>query len=107
MAHAVAEQVLTPRFEWRARRANGAPERGIMEAANHAGVVRELHRQGFAIVSIALTDIDAKPVARANHNDRSLSSRFSKDEVLSLCTQLSVMMKTGVSLIEGLETYES
>ena len=105
MAHAVAEQVLTPRFEWRARRANGAPERGIMEAANHAGVVRELHRQGFAIVSIALTDIDAKPVARANHNDRSLSSRFSKDEVLSLCTQLSVMMKTGVSLIEGLETY--
>ena len=105
MAHAVAEQVLTPRFEWRARRTDGAPERGVMEAANHAGVVRELHRQGLVVVSIALTEIDAKPTERANHGDRSLSNRFRRDEVLSLCTQLSVMMKTGVSLIEGLETY--
>ncbi len=107
MALAVAEPTcsINPRFEWRARRADGAPERGIMEAANHAGVVRELHRQGLAIVSIVLTNVDAKPVERANPADRSLSSRFSRDEVLSLCTQLSVMMKTGVSLVEGLETY--
>ncbi|MSR44664.1 MAG: type II secretion system F family protein [Phycisphaerales bacterium] len=105
MALAVAEQSLIPRFEWRARRADGAPQRGIMEASNHAGVVRELHRQGLAVISIALAELDAKPVARATPGDRSLSSRFSKDEVLSLCTQLSVMMKTGVSLVEGLETY--
>ena len=109
MALAVAENPTSfatqPRFEWRARRANGAPERGIMEASNHAGVVRELHRQGLSIISIVLADLDSKPVARATPADRSLSSRFKRDEVLSLCTQLSVMMKTGVSLVEGLETY--
>jgi len=105
MEPAVAEQVLTPRFEWRARRADGAPERGIIEARNHSAVVRELSRQGLSVISIARTDIDAKPVQRATPGNRSLSARFSRDEVLSLCTQLSVMMKTGVSLIEGLETY--
>ncbi|MSQ89956.1 MAG: type II secretion system F family protein [Phycisphaerales bacterium] len=105
MALAVAEQLVTPRFDWRARRADGAPLRGVMECANHAGVVRELHRQGLAVISIARAALDAKPVARATPGDRSLSARFKRDEVLSLCTQLSVMMKTGVSLVEGLETY--
>lgn len=105
MALAVADNQLTPRFEWRARRSDGTADRGVMESANHAGVVRELHRQGMAVISISLADIDAKPVARADPKDRSLSRRFTRDEVLSLCTQLSVMMKTGVSLVEGLDTY--
>ncbi len=105
MALAVADNQLTPRFEWRARRSDGTADRGIMESASHAGVVRELHRQGMAVISISLADIDAKPVARADPKDRSLSRRFTRDEVLSLCTQLSVMMKTGVSLVEGLDTY--
>ncbi len=105
MALAVTENQTTPRFEWRARRTDGTADRGIMESANHAGVVRELHRQGMAVISISLADLDAKPVARADPSDRSLSRRFTRDEVLSLCTQLSVMMKTGVSLVEGLDTY--
>lgn len=107
MALAVADNQLIPRFEWRARRSDGTADRGIMESANHVGVVRELHRQGMAVISIVLADIDAKPVARADPKDRSLSRRFTRDEVLSLCTQLSVMMKTGVSLVEGLDTYAS
>lgn len=105
MVPAAADALVIPRFEWRARRSDGTSERGIMESDSHSGVVRELHRQGLAIISISLTDADAKPQERAKHGDRALSRRFSRDEVLSLCTQLSVMMKTGVSLIEGLETY--
>ncbi len=107
MALAVTETKITPRFEWRARRSDGTADRGIMESQSHAGVVRELHRQGLAVISISLAAMDAKPVTRADPKDRSLSRRFTRDEVLSLCTQLSVMMKTGVSLVEGLDTYAS
>ncbi len=107
MALAVTETKITPRFEWRARRSDGTADRGIMESPSHAGVVRELHRQGMAVISISLAALDAKPVTRADPKDRSLSRRFTRDEVLSLCTQLSVMMKTGVSLVEGLDTYAS
>ncbi|MSR28684.1 MAG: type II secretion system F family protein [Phycisphaerales bacterium] len=105
MVPAVAELPLTKRFEWRARRSDGSQHRGIMESETYAGVVRELRHQGLSAVSVALTDLDAKPLERATPGDRGLSARFKRDEVLSLCTQLSVMMKTGVSLVEGLETY--
>ncbi len=105
MVPAVAEFPATRRFEWRARRSDGSQQRGIMEADSHAEVVRELRRQEMAVVSIALTAADAKPEQRANPGDRGLSAKFKRDEVLALCTQLSVMMKTGVSLVEGLETY--
>ena len=107
MALAVTENNIIPRFEWRARRSDGTPDRGVMEADTHAGVVRELHRQGLAVISISLAALDTKPVVRADPKDRSLSRRFTRDEVLSLCSQLSVMMKTGVSLVEGLDTYAS
>lgn len=102
---AVAETALAQRYEWRARRNDGSQQRGIMESASHAAVVRELRRQGLAVVDVSLTDADATLQERATPGDKSLSARFKRDEVLALCTQLSVMMKTGVSLVEGLETY--
>lgn len=102
---AVAEAALAHRYEWRARRNDGSQQRGIMESASHAAVVRELRRQGLAVVDVSLTDADATLQERATPGDKSLSARFKRDEVLALCTQLSVMMKTGVSLVEGLETY--
>ena len=76
-----------------------------MEADSHGEVVRELRRQSLAVVSIELTDLDASLEVRATPGDRGLSAKFNRDEVLALCTQLSVMMKTGVSLVEGLDTY--
>ncbi len=105
MVPAVAEAPIPQRYEWRARRTDGSQQRGVMESESHGEVVRELRRQGMAVVSISLTDADAAPQERATPGDKGLSSRFKRDEVLALCTQLSVMMKTGVSLVEGLETY--
>ena len=55
MALAVADNQLTPRFEWRARRSDGTADRGIMESASHAGVVRELivaAAQNFSAVTV-------------------------------------------------------
>ncbi len=93
------------KFSYRARRSNGELVRGVVEAASHATAVRELRRQGMTVLSVELTDSAAPVGVTATRSPRRLSAGFSKDDVVALCQQLAVMLKTGVPLAEGLQTF--
>ena len=96
------------KFTYRARRAEGGDMvRGVVEAVDHAAAVRELRRQGLAILSVELGDIEA---AVGQESDpvrlrRRLARAMGKDDVVSFCQQLAVMLRTGVPLAESLETF--
>ncbi|MBX3354515.1 MAG: type II secretion system F family protein [Phycisphaeraceae bacterium] len=92
------------KFGYRARKGADVV-RGVVEAASHAAAVRELRRQGLVVLAVELTNADAPVgVALAGSVNR-LSAGFSKDDVVSLCQQLAVMLKTGVPLAEALKTF--
>ena len=96
------------KFVYRARRAEGGDlVRGVVEAPDHAAAVKELRRQGLAILSVDLGDLAAsvgqeQDPARLR---RRLSRSMRKDDVVSFCQQLAVMLRTGVPLAEALDTY--
>jgi type IV pilus assembly protein PilC len=96
------------KFAYRARRPdNGGVTRGIIEAEDHHAAVRELRRQGLAILSVELSSSDAR-VGEENDPQRlrnRLSRSMRKDDVVSLCQQLSIMLRTGVPLAESLDVY--
>ena len=98
----------TRKFTYRARRSEGgALVKGVVEAHDHAAAVRELRHQGLAILSVELGDMAA---AVGQESDparlrRRLSKAMSKDDVVSFCQQLAVMLRTGVPLAESLDTY--
>lgn len=100
--------VPTRKFLYRARRSEGgALVKGVVEAQDHAAAVRELRHQGLAILSVELGDI-AAPVGQESDPARlrrRLSRAMSKDDVVSFCQQLAVMLRTGVPLAESLDTY--
>jgi type IV pilus assembly protein PilC len=69
--------------------------------------VRELRRQGLAILSVELGDLGS---AVGQESDpvrlrKRLSRAMGKDDVVSFCQQLAVMLRTGVPLAESLETF--
>ena len=81
--------------------------RGVVEAVDHASAVRELRRQGLAILSVELGDLGS---AVGQESDpvrlrKRLSRAMGKDDVVSFCQQLAVMLRTGVPLAESLETF--
>lgn len=96
------------KFTYRARRSEGGDMvRGVVEAADHASAVRELRRQGLAILSVELGDLGS---AVGQETDpvrlrKRLSRAMGKDDVVSFCQQLAVMLRTGVPLAESLETF--
>lgn len=96
------------KFTYRARRSEGGDMvRGVVEAVDHASAVRELRRQGLAILSVELGDIEA---AVGQESDpvrlrRRLARAMGKDDVVGFCQQLAVMLRTGVPLAESLETF--
>jgi type IV pilus assembly protein PilC len=96
------------KFTYRARRSEGGDMvRGVVEAADHASAVRELRRQGLAILSVELGDLEA---AVGQESDpvrlrKRLARAMGKDDVVSFCQQLAVMLRTGVPLAESLETF--
>ncbi|MBM4113428.1 MAG: type II secretion system F family protein [Phycisphaerae bacterium] len=92
------------RFGYRAKR--GAEViRGVLEAPSHAHAVRELRRQGLVVLSVDLTDSDAPLGVALGASVNRLSAGFKKDDVVALCQQLAVMLKTGVPLAEALKTF--
>ena len=96
------------KFNYRARRAEGGElVRGVLEAADHASAVRELRRQGLAILSVDLGDIEAAvgPETDPERRRRRLARAMSRDDVVAFCQQLAVMLRTGVPLAEALETF--
>ena len=96
------------KFTYRARRSEGGDMvRGVVEAVDHASAVRELRRQGLAILSVELGAIES---AVGQESDpvrlrKRLSRAMGKDDVVSFCQQLAVMLRTGVPLAESLETF--
>jgi type II secretory pathway component PulF len=96
------------KFNYRARRSEGGDMvRGVVEAVDHASAVRELRRQGLAILSVELGDLEA---AVGQESDpvrlrKRLARAMGKDDVVSFCQQLAVMLRTGVPLAESLETF--
>lgn len=96
------------KFTYRARRSEGGDMvRGVVEAVDHASAVRELRRQGLAILSVELGDLGS---AVGQETDpvrlrKRLSRAMGKDDVVSFCQQLAVMLRTGVPLAESLETF--
>ncbi len=93
------------RYSWKGRRSDGIPASGFSDAASHAAVVRELRRDGITVVSVELAALDAHVEGEVRPGDRMLSSKFKGDDVLAMCSQLSVMMRTGVTLTEALDTF--
>ncbi len=92
------------RFAYRAKR--GAETiRGVLEAPSHGHAVRELRRQGLVVISVDLTDSDAPLGVALGASVNRLSAGFRKDDVVALCQQLAVMLKTGVPLAEALKTF--
>ena len=96
------------KFTYRARRSEGGDMvRGVVEAVDHASAVRELRRQGLAILSVELGDLGS---AVGQESDpvrlrKRLSRAMGKDDVVCFCQQLAVMLRTGVPLAESLETF--
>ena len=102
----VAESVR--KWTYRARRAEGGEMvRGIVEASDHGSAVRELRRQGLAILSVELGDLAAPVGAEADplRRRRRLARAMKRDDVVAFCQQLAVMLRTGVPLAEALETF--
>jgi len=93
------------RYAWKGRRSDGIPATGFTDGTSHASVVRELRRDGITVVSVELAALDAQADGEVRAGDRALSSKFRSEDVLAMCSQLSVMMRTGVTLTEALDTF--
>jgi len=92
------------KFGYRARKGNDVV-RGVIEAPSHGAAVRELRRQGLVVLSVELTNADAPVGIALGGSVNRLSAGFRKDDVVAMCQQLAVMLKTGVPLAEGLKTF--
>ncbi len=105
---AAADASNARKFSYRARRADQSDVvRGVIEATDHAAAVRELRRQGLAILSVELGEIGAQ-VAQETDPERlrrRLAAAMTRDDVISFCQQLSIMLRTGVPLAEALDTF--
>jgi type II secretory pathway component PulF len=55
----VATESSTRKWSYKGRRATGEMVRGIVEAATHADAVRDIRRQGLAILEVELGDAKA------------------------------------------------
>ena len=106
---AATETASTSVRKWRykARKAGGEACRGVVEGATHAEVVRDLRRQGLAILEVELgaaAEAVGEQVDTSTRRQR-LARAFKPDDTVAFCTQMSVMLKTGVPLKEALETF--
>ncbi len=81
--------------------------RGIVEAATHADAVRDIRRQGLAILEVELGDAkaDVGEIIDTGNRRRRLARAFKTDDTVAFCSQVAVMLRTGVPLKETLETF--
>lgn len=91
-------------FAYRARKSSGEVVSGSIVARTEDDVANQLRSDGLFITSIdvdpmyVITSVDAEQI-RVSERSR----RISREDVVSFCQQLSVMIETGVTLPEGLE----
>ncbi len=95
------------KWSYKARRQGGEFSRGVVEARTHADAVRDLRRQGLAILEVELGDVAAvvgETIDGENRRKRLLNA-FTRDDTVAFCAQVAVMLRTGVPLKEALETF--
>lgn len=105
-----APQADLRKFSYRARRPDGGEVvRGVVEAPDHHAAVRELRRQGLAILSVELGDKGAAVGTELSPEKlrQQLSRKMKRDDVVTFCQQLSIMLRTGVPLAESLDTFSA
>jgi type IV pilus assembly protein PilC len=89
-------------YAYRARNVRGEAISGVAEARSESDALRQLQRDGLTVTDIRLgarpIDVDA---VRVKHS----ANQVKREEVISLSSQLSVMLETGVPLGEALEAY--
>lgn len=85
-----------PRFNYQVRDAAGRSLAGVMTAGSLEEASRLLRLDGQTVV-------DVRPVNEKFTGERS-SRRIRTDEVIFFCTQLAVMVDTGVPLCEALDS---
>lgn len=94
-----------PEFIWRAAQANGQLVEGRTEAAASAAVLRQLRERG--LTPIRVDDVAALPASTATSGFRAKKARVDKSpvkaaDILTLTTELSIMLRAGLALDNAL-----
>jgi type IV pilus assembly protein PilC len=93
-----------PTYSYQVRDQNGKTARGTLTAPNLDNASRALRRDGGTIVSL-------QPQEKPELQDRDLAvshgRRVKRDDVIYFCTQLAVMVDTGVPLADALDSIAS
>lgn len=93
-------------FAYKARDGSGEVITGTLTATSAREVGARLRAEGKYVLSVkenalrAETELDEKQIKR-----NEIVKRVSRDDVIGLCQQLSVMLETGVPLAEALDAF--
>lgn len=93
-------------FAYKARDSSGEVFTGTISATSSREVGARLRAEGKYVLSVkehalrAETELDARQIKR-----NEIAKRISRDDVIGLCQQLSVMLETGVPLAEALDAF--
>ncbi len=93
-------------YAYKARTSAGEVTRGTMVASSAEEVSASLRGEGLFAFEIEASALRATPTLDAHQIRRNeAAKRARRDDVIALCTQLSVMLETGVPLAEGLDAF--
>ena len=93
-------------YAYKARTSTGEVTRGTMVASSAEEVSASLRGEGLFAFEIEASALRATPTLDAHQIRRNeAAKRVRRDDVIAFCTQLSVMLETGVPLAEGLDAF--
>ncbi len=93
-------------FAFKARTSSGEVVSGTMVAASADEVSSRLRAEGQFVFEIEASPLRAAPELDKKQIRRNeAAKRVRREDVIALCTQLSVMLDTGVPLAEGLDAF--
>lgn len=92
-----------PTFQYQARSASGESVPGTVDAPTQAEAIRAVQREGKVVTAISLAGTVAQDdeLIRLRHAAASIR----REDVISMTSQLSVMIETGVPLSEALRAF--
>ncbi|MFM9956556.1 MAG: type II secretion system F family protein [Phycisphaerales bacterium] len=93
-----------PTFHYNARTNAGDQVSGVVDAPSQNDAVRQVQREGKVVTDIGLGAPEA-PVDADVVRLRAAASMIKREEVISMTSQLSVMLETGVPLGEALKAF--
>ena len=93
-------------FAYKARTTTGEVNRGTMVAASAEEVSARLRAEGQFAFEIEASALRATPTLNTQQIRRNeAAKRVRREDVIAFCSQLSVMLETGVPLAEGLDAF--